>query len=323
MNDTNDIPAGAIHIIAHAKHADDPELREGAAALAAQYGWDLVFRPTTGPGHASELAQKAAAAGVGRVIAVGGDGTINEIVSGLMSVAADHRPALGVVPRGTANDFASSAGLALELGPALVQAFTLPVHAIDIGRFCGEWFVNVVSGGVFSEATAAVSDGLKQLMGGLAYAVAGILGLPAMRPIELQIRGETFEWAGPCYALGVGNARTAGGGFALCPGASINDGLLNLTVIPVGLGVADVAQLIDERGVAAIAAIPQFCSPWIEFATDAPLHVNLDGEPRCFSGGRVDLVARALQIVLPSNSPLLGCGSINHTIGGSGCRAPR
>jgi diacylglycerol kinase family enzyme len=128
MNDTNDLPAGAIHIIAHAKHADDPELREGAAALAAQYGWDLVFRPTTGPGHASELAQEAAAAGVGRVIAVGGDGTINEIVSGLMSVAADHRPALGVVPRGTANDFASSAGLALELGPALVQAFTLRQH---------------------------------------------------------------------------------------------------------------------------------------------------------------------------------------------------
>lgn len=261
---------------------------------------------TRAPGHAVTLAREAALDGVERVIVVGGDGTINEVVRGLMSVDRGLRPALGIVAHGTSNDFANSAGISMDVGLALREAMTGTPRSIDVGRLTrradSHWFLNLATGGVLRGPRSGART---QLVGGLVYTVAGILGLPAMQSATLKVRGESFEWFGAIYAIAIGNGRSAGGGFGLCPDASVVDGELDVTIIPATLGFADVLELIDDRGVAGISAIPRFRSPWIEFEADTHLHLNIDGEPRSISGGRFEVVSRGLEVVLPSSSPLL------------------
>jgi YegS/Rv2252/BmrU family lipid kinase len=305
----------AIHMIADAKHAVDAALEEVFAAGSVHCASDL--------GHAATLARAAAVAcGASgergdRVIALGDDGLVNAVVRGLMSVDAVARPALGIIPYGapgrsrTTCDFAGAAGISMRLGAALQTALTGALEPVDVGRWSGpsasaspgprHWFLNMVAGGVLSERSAGEGA---QAVGGLAYAVAGVLGLPAMRATKVELRGESFAWSGWIYAVAIGNGRRAGGGFGLCPEARVVDGELDITVIPATLSFAEALELIDDHSVAELPGVPRFRSPWVECRAGVTLHFNIDGQPHAVRSGRFDLLPGALELALPPASPL-------------------
>ncbi|RBJ85139.1 lipid kinase YegS, partial [Xanthomonas oryzae pv. oryzae] len=107
---------------------------------------------------------------------------------------------------------------------------------VDLLRIDAEhgprWCANVASGGFGTQVTVETDEGLKKMLGGLAYLITGMSRLGRIDPIGARFNGPDFSWEGEFIALGLGNGRQAGGGQALCPEAVIDDGLLDVTIVP-------------------------------------------------------------------------------------------
>lgn len=298
---------GPVRIVLHGSHHDTAGLRD-AVKRAREDGYDIEMRVTWEAGDAGRFAAEAADhARV--VVAGGGDGTVREVAGGL---AGRNGAALAILPLGTANDFATAAGVPLDdIEAALNLALTGTGVPADVVRVGEHVFVNVATGGPVTRITVETPDGLKRVLGGLSYAVAGAVAT-AVRPGSLEpqharIRGPDFSWEGSLLAVAVGNGSQAGGGLALCPNARIDDGLLEVRVIPEGSGAG--AMLLEAliRGRDAVLEEGSFAHrvPWVELETDEPLPVNLDGEPVMDRSFRFEADPGALRIVLPENSALL------------------
>lgn len=291
----------------HGARADRQEIRDAVSALRDE-GHDVDVRVTWEAGQAALFASEAAA-DFDVVVAAGGDGTVSEVTGGLMGVG---RPsaALAILPLGTANDFATSAEIPLDdVEAALRLAVDRDaVHAIDVIRVDEHIFLNMATGGPGTQLTVETPKGLKRVLGGLSYVVAGIAQLASFEPQHGSVRGPGFEWSGAFLALAVGNGRQAGGGMRLCPDALVDDGRLDIRIIPEGDGAGALALdgLLSGREVALDEASIGYRAEWVEIETSETLHLNLDGEPREGTHFRFETIPGALRAVLPTGSPLLG-----------------
>lgn len=300
-------------LILNGKSAGDDPLREAVASMRER-GIRLSVRVTWEGGDAERYVAEAIADGVDTIVAAGGDGTLSEVATTLAhrDEDADALPSLGLVPMGTANDFASAAGIPETALEALALVDARPARAIDLLRLDAEgtphWAANLASGGFGTQVTVETHEGLKGMLGGLAYVVTGIARLGRIEPIEARITGPGFEWRGGFIALGVGNGRQAGGGQPLCPDATIDDGLLDLTIVPELSGEvgATLGTLLTEGQHAALERVATRAQlPWVELDGDAPFTLNLDGEPVESRHFRIECVAGRVRMHLPEGCPLL------------------
>ncbi|MFT4246672.1 MAG: lipid kinase YegS [Pseudomonas sp.] len=301
-------------LILNGKSTGDDALREAVKHLRED-GIALEVRVTWEQGDAERYVAEAVAEGVDVVIAAGGDGTLSEVATTLAhrDEAAGALPTLGLVPLGTANDFATAAAIPEEPHAALRLIAETPAPAIDLLRVKADhgphWCVNVASGGFGTQVTVETDEGLKKLLGGLAYLVTGLSRLGRIEPIQATLRGPGFEWQGGFIALGIGNGRQAGGGQALCPDARIDDGLLDLTIVPelTGEVASTLGALITGGKHAALERVAVRAQlPWLEIDAQEPLTLNLDGEPETSRHFRIDCVPGRLRMHLPAACPLLG-----------------
>ena len=300
-------------LILNGKATGNEDVREAVAALRER-GVQLEVRVTWESGDAERYVAEAIAHGVDTIIAAGGDGTLSEVAETLAhrEEAADALPSLGLLPLGTANDFATAAEIpneplaALEL---IAQASSRPVDLLRIDAD-GEvwWCANVASGGFGTEVTVETDEGLKKVLGGLAYLVTGVSRLGRIDPIQARVRAPGFEWAGGFIALGIGNGRQAGGGQVLCPEALIDDGLLDITVIPELSGevASTFAALVKGGKRGALEQVAERVqAPWVEIEAEEPLTLNLDGEPVQARHFRIDCVPGRVNLHVALDSPLL------------------
>ena len=306
------MPPPHWRLILNGKSAGDDDLR-GAVQTMREAGIALDVRVTWEDGDAERYVAEAIADGVDTVIAAGGDGTLSEVAATLAhrDANAEALPSLGLVPLGTANDFATAAGIpdgplaALQLVREVVAA---PLDLLRIDADDGtHWCANLASGGFGTEVTVETDEGLKKMLGGLAYLITGIARLGRIDPLQARLRGPEFAWEGDLIALGIGNGRQAGGGQALCPDALVDDGQLDLTIVPDLSGdvAATVGTLIKEGKHAALDRVAtRIRLPWVELASDEPLTLNLDGEPVASRRFRVDCVAGRVRMHLPLACPL-------------------
>lgn len=297
-------------LILNGKAAGDEAVRE-AVEQARAHGIGLDVRVTWEHGDAARYVAEACADGADTVIAAGGDGTLGEVASALLDASGD-APSLGVLPEGTANDFASAAQLPDAPDAAFALIAREPARPVDMLRIHADgrerWCVNLASGGFGTQVTVQTDEGLKKVLGGLAYLITGIAQLGRIEPCAARIRGPGFEWAGAFIALGLGNGRQAGGGQALCPDALIDDGMIDLTVIPEldGEVGATVATLLTEGREGALDRVAvRARAPWFELHGEAPFDLNLDGEPVRASVFRVECMPGRLRMHLAADSPLL------------------
>ncbi|TKC14769.1 diacylglycerol kinase [Robertmurraya kyonggiensis] len=192
-------------------------------------GYETSCHATTGAGDATVAARVAVERRYDLVVAVGGDGTINEVVNGLAE--QEYRPKLGIIPAGTTNDFARAVHIPRDVMAAtdiIVQGDTIPV---DIGRINDKYFVNIGGGGRLTELTYEVPSKLKTMLGQLAYYLKGIEMLPSFKATEVSIEydGKLFEGEVMLFLVGLTNS--VGGFEKLAPNASINDGLFSLLIL--------------------------------------------------------------------------------------------
>jgi lipid kinase YegS len=300
-----------IRVVLHGKAAGDPRVRTAVHATR-QAGHGVEVRVTWEAGDSTRLTTEAiAVASGGRIdciVAGGGDGTINEVFAAAFAAGVPTGCSLGILPLGTANDFAHSTGVPVQdISAALQLAATATPRAIDVGLVNDKPFVNLVSGGFGSRVTVETDPKLKQRLGGLAYAITGISHFAELSANRGRFRGEGFSWEGNFLALGIGNGRQAGGGVQLCPNALIDDGQLDLTVLPQLDHAARLdafSHLLHEGAASLRAKLVTARSAWFEYESDDGLNINLDGEPLLLKHFRVECRPRALPVRL-GKSPLL------------------
>ncbi|MEN5116720.1 lipid kinase YegS [Luteimonas sp. TWI662] len=307
------MPAPSWCLILNGKSAGVEAVREAVAAMRGR-GIALAVRVTWEARDAARFVDEALVSGVETLVVGGGDGTLNAVVSALAArpEAADALPSLGVLPLGTANDFATAAQLPIDPHDALSLVAELAPRPVDVLRVAADdavlWCANLASGGFGTQVTVDTRDALKRVLGGLAYFVTGLSRLGRIEPIQARVRGPEFAWDGGLVALGIGNGRQAGGGQALCPDAWIDDGMIDLTIVPEFEGevVAALRTALVEGKVAALDQVAvRRRLPRLVVEADAPMALNLDGEPVQAARFDIQCVPARLRMHLPADCALL------------------
>ncbi len=309
----NRMPLSPWFLILNGKSAGDDAVRD-AVARVRERGQPLSVRVTWETGDAERYVHEAIDANAAVIVAGGGDGTLSEVAEALAHTgkAAADLPALSLLPLGTANDFATATGIPLEPLAALDLIADSDARAIDLLQVDGDgtvhWCANLASGGFGTEVTVETHEGLKKMLGGLAYVITGITRVGSIEPIHARIRGEGFQWEGGFIALGIGNGRQAGGGQVLCPDAVLDDGLLELTVVPELSGevASTLGTLLSDGKAAALERVAERArlrEVWIEAAQ--PMTLNLDGEPLQARRFHVRCEAGRVRMHLPLGTELL------------------
>lgn len=289
-------------LILHGKQALNTEVRAAVEARRAE-GWQLDVRVTCEAGDAQRLVSEALQAGYPTLIAGGGDGTLRDVAEAM--ALAKSMASLALLPLGTANDFARAAGVPLEPLAALAL-LDQPAQAIDLGEVDGQVFLNMATGGFGSNVTANTSEELKRVLGGAAYFLTGLTRFAEVHSAFGRFSGPDFAWEGEFLALGIGNGRQAGGGHLLCPQARVNDGLLDVCIVPAPADVVGTLGTLLSGGINGLQSVALTARlPWLEIEAPEGLDLNLDGEPLESSRLRFAAMPAALRVHLPANSPLL------------------
>ena len=272
-------------------------IREFIAARSLDAGLVTTARPQ----HATELAQSALAAGCDRVIAVGGDGTMNEIAQALL-----HSPAaLGLVPCGSGNGLALHLGIPTRLQDALALAAdeTARVAAIDTGTANGRPFFNAMGCGFDAEISRRFNRLVRR--GLAAYARIGLSAFRARRSEWTLIHGAGRTEALHTLLVAVANSDQYGNGARIAPGARVDDGQLDLVAVrPVGF--ASAAPLIARLFLGSISGSPRvFRLRSARFLIEraGPGLIHTDGETH-ETGALIEIKVhpRSLRLVVPVHS---------------------
>ncbi len=262
---------------------------------------------TVYPGHAIELAKQSE--GYDLVIAMGGDGTVHEVMNGLMQIPQERRPILGVVPVGSGNDFAHGINVSTTPTEALKYAINGEPSTVDLGLMTDqhgrkEYFDNTLGIG-FGAIVTIRSHRLPLLRGFLMYLSAVLQTIMLdHNPIAMQIETDNEQWNQKVIYLVLCNGPREGGGFLIAPDAKIDDGVLHYAMI------TDVSRPMMLRIVPEVMKGTHGRFKEVKMGTckkftltaDRPLYIHADGE--IFTGPGTDLrqvsfeiLPKALQVI--------------------------
>lgn len=245
-------------------------------------GYDVRVHITAGP---KEITRMIAALGsqYDMIVVSGGDGSLNEAVSGLMQLKSP--PTLGYIPSGTVNDMASSLHLSMDPVAAADIILNGEDMELDTAAFNGRPYVYVAAFGAFTDVSYATSQDMKKIFGKIAYLLEGVKSLPGIKPIHAKVIADDFEEEGD-YLFGMMCSTTSVGGFRSKAfqeklDISLNDGLSEV------IFVKNIRSLIDLNEAAAQAIQMNFTDPRhflslrtstlrVEFDREVPW--TLDGE---------------------------------------------
>ena len=248
-------------------------------ALAAA-GWDVTIHPTQGAGDATAVA--AARAGeFDRIVCSGGDGTLHEVVAGLMGL--ENRPEVGYIPAGTTNDFAKNLSLPRGMeAMARVAAAGVP-RPVDIGSFNDRYFIYVAAFGAFTDVAYSTPQPVKNIFGHLAYVLEGATRLGSIQAYPLTVEHDGgVEEGGFCYGM-VSNTTSVGRFNNFPPGnPDLSDGLLEVTLISPVRDVKDMEEfsraLLMTNPAILNSMMTTFSTAKVKFTAAQELRWTLDGE---------------------------------------------
>ena len=244
---------------------------------------------TMGKGDARDFAAEYCGS-VDTVVVSGGDGTLNEVIDGL--IGSGLKTPIGYIPAGSTNDFANSAGLPKSIISCVERIINGTPHPIDIGSFNGRYFSYVASFGAFTSTTYSVPQNIKNIMGHSAYVMAGIRELAHIKSIHARMileKGTPDEEVheGDYILAGVCNSKSIGGIVSLQKlDVDMNDGLMEVLLIKTP---KDLIELSDTTasilsGTFASNQIEKYSAHNVTFELDENIHWTLDGEYEKGSG---------------------------------------
>jgi len=284
------------------RNARRPWLPRHIRDFIAAHRLDASVVATNGPGHATELAREALAAGCNRVIAVGGDGTMNEIAQALLHAPA----ALGLIPCGSGNGLARHLGLPTNTQRALELAVapTARTATIDTGVVNGRPFFNAMGSGFDAEISRRFNR--LEHRGLPAYARTGFAAFCRRRNEHVIIRSGGRQHALETLLIAVANSEQYGNGAFIAPGARVDDGLLDLVAIrPVGF--ASAIPLIARLFLGKIHHSSRVVSlRGARFTIERPQPglIHTDGETHTTGAIlEIEVRPRSLRLLVPARDP--------------------
>ena len=283
-----------------ANHGRSLQIASDLRPLAAEHNAD--WSSTEYPGHAAELARQAGKQGYDLVVAVGGDGTVHEVINGLMQVPEKKRPALGIVPLGSGNDFAHILGISAEPALALQSALIGQPHSLDVASVRDqndrlEYFNNTLGMG-FDAVVNSYTRKITRIHGLLMYFVALITTIfRHFDAIDLHVETDEETWDLNTLMLALGNGPREGGGFIVTPDAKYDDGILNYVTIHK-ISRLMMLRLVPEvmKGThGRFKPVRMGTCRRMTVVSKQPLHVHCDGE--VFAGFGTDIRQLAIEII--------------------------
>jgi YegS/Rv2252/BmrU family lipid kinase len=279
-----------------------PELAQRAATLGLR--GDALHSER--PGQLAELARRSAHDGARLLVAVGGDGTVNEIANGIAGVDVE----LAVIPRGTGWDFARTYGIPRRLEQAVEVALHGRTREVDLGRArYRAWdgvgreslFANIASAGMSGAIAKRANETSKALGGKASYLWATLAVFARWRNGDVRVRVDDQEHSGRMHDVVVANGRYFGGGMKICPEAEPDDGRFDVLLIG-DLTKRDLLLTLPKtyRGTHLPhpkATLLQGAS--VEVEAPEPLPVELDGEQPGTTPARFEVMPRALRLKTP------------------------
>lgn len=245
-------------------------------------GYDVETYPTQGREDASARVKRNGA-DFDMIVCGGGDGTLNEVVSGLMTLEKQERPVLGYIPAGTTNDFARSIGISTKPGSAADIIVNGHRATVDTGRFNGRDFVYVAAFGVFTGVSYETPADLKKILGHQAYVLEGVKEVPKIKSHHARITADgLLEEIEDDFIYGMVSNSNYVGGFKGITGRNIdlNDGMLEVTLVR---SIKNVQELHDAlsflTGISDTSkTVISFKTANISFKLDEPAAWSVDGE---------------------------------------------
>jgi YegS/Rv2252/BmrU family lipid kinase len=303
------MPADTLFIV-------NPASRDGAlgrrwphveSRLREGLGRDFDVERTRGPRDAVRIAREAARAGADCIVGVGGDGTANEVVSGVLEAGLGESTRVGLLPFGTGGDLPRTLGIPRDVDRAVAQLASGKVRRIDAGRveFTGRdgrpattWFVNIASFGLSALVCEKVNAAPKALGGRGSFLVGTLRALASFRSRDVTLRVDgALLHEGPLVFATAANGRYFGGGMQVAPQALPDDGLLDVVVVRDAPRTRLLSQIpsiyrgdhldLPEVSVARGARIEAEAEP-------GEVWVELDGEPLGTLPARFEVLPGAL-----------------------------
>ncbi|MEA1973336.1 MAG: diacylglycerol kinase family protein, partial [Candidatus Cloacimonadota bacterium] len=240
-------------------------------------GGKVVF--TKSHNQAVTLAKKYSDDGYKNIIAIGGDGTLNEIINGIFQSSKKDKVNIGLIPLGSGNDFANGIGLSSDIEENIERIRIGQTVKYDVGNIEDLYFINSLGIG-FDALVSANANKIKKLKGLPKYLWAVIKTLKSLKPYSVDIKIRNYSISRNILLISIGNSNLTRGGFKLSPNAKPNDQLFDITIID-SLSKYKVLTLLPK----AISgkhlsnkAVTTIQSDHIEITSDTPLPVYMDGE---------------------------------------------
>lgn len=287
-----------------------PDIEQACQKIGLDY--ELVV--TESPVQGIELAREAALAGFSPIVSAGGDGSINEVVNGLMQAAGnDVAGPLGVIPLGSADDFAEMLGLEKPIEAACRDILAGHTRTIDVGCVNGRYFDNNSAVGL--EPMVTITErAMKRLRGAPRYILAAIKTILNHEPWRVRLVWDDGEYEGWTALVSVGNTRRTGGAFWMTPRAEVDDGYLDFIFARKKLGRLRLMRLLPATFDGSHVEQPEIAyhrTTRLTIECDSPTHppthpptpIQADGELIELSATRVEytVLPGRLRVIVPVN----------------------
>ena len=262
--------------------------------------------------HAIELARESAENGCDYIIAVGGDGTLHEVINGLMqsSLPARKYPAIGLLPCGSANDFARTAQITDSIEDLLNLIQTHTTQKIDLGQILlkqtGEvrYFINIAGAGLGGEVVQKMEQSPGLLGPGLNYFWHIFAGFLRYIKKEVTCTGGGWKWQGRLLQMAVANGRCFGNALCVAPDARLGDGLFQVTIFG-DLSVWDYLKNLGKLKKGVRIDHPEVTynkAKEILLESKTPLHIEADGEYVGLAPATLRVLPEAIVFLMPSET---------------------
>jgi diacylglycerol kinase (ATP) len=269
--------------------------------LGVTFGVTYALRD---PARLPEAVLDVLDSGYDTLILGGGDGTVSSVVDFL----ADHDATLGLLPLGTANDFARTLEIPSNVDAACETIAHGKVVDVDLGVVGDNYYVNVATVGLGVGVTQTLTSGLKRSVGALAYPMAAIKAFLTHQPFAGRLifpegDREPVEYD-RLLQVAVGNGRFYGGGMVVAPDSGIDDHILDVYAIEMGRhrDLLGVARYMKSGDFIRNEAVHQYRTRAVTLETEPVRPINVDGEIVSHTPSNFTVARNALKVIVPQNS---------------------
>ncbi len=244
------------------------------------------------------------------IFAAGGDGTVNQVVQGIMNHHGRMSvlPTLGIIPIGSGNDFARTMDIQADPGRLSESLSQGRFRLVDVGRVTYlppghepvQYFINIADAGMGPHVVKEVLDSGRPLGSVVAYYMAILKTFFTYKPVQMEVRSPLWQWKGKARVVAAANGKYFGNGLCIAPDAQPGDGVLHCTIVE-DVSVMDfIVQSFRLRRGKRInhPKVSYHEAEWVEIYAQQPAYLEADGEWAGVLPVRIELLKKSLQVLL-------------------------